>query len=86
MSFGFGALAVSKEVSLAKGVDGVTPREAPVALTETPSTEIDTASVSSPAPGAGTGPDVGSVLRTAFRATVDEKVPDEMLDLLRRLS
>ena len=30
--------------------------------------------------------DVGSALRQAFRATVEEQVPDTMLDLLRRLS
>lgn len=30
--------------------------------------------------------DVGNVLRTAFQATVDEAVPDEMLELLRRLT
>lgn len=30
--------------------------------------------------------DVGSALRQAFRATVEEQVPDEMLDLLSRLS
>lgn len=29
--------------------------------------------------------DVGTALRDAFRATVDEDVPAEMLDLLRRL-
>ena len=29
--------------------------------------------------------DVGTALRDAFRATVDEDVPLEMLDLLRRL-
>lgn len=29
--------------------------------------------------------DVGAALRNAFRATVDEEVPNEMLDLLRRL-
>ena len=32
------------------------------------------------------GADVGAALRNAFCATVDEKVPDEMLDLLRRLN
>jgi len=35
--------------------------------------------------GAHTG-DVGTVLRSAFQATVDETVPDEMLELLRRLT
>ena len=29
--------------------------------------------------------DVGAALRQAFRETVEEQVPDEMLDLLRRL-
>ena len=29
--------------------------------------------------------DVGAALRNAFRATVDEEIPNEMLDLLRRL-
>jgi hypothetical protein len=29
---------------------------------------------------------VGSALREAYRATVDEAVPDEMLDLLNKLS
>lgn len=29
--------------------------------------------------------DVGMVLRQAFQATVNEEVPDELLDLLRRL-
>jgi len=29
--------------------------------------------------------DVGTALRNAFRATVDEEIPIEMLDLLRRL-
>lgn len=29
--------------------------------------------------------DVGAALRNAFRATVDEDIPAEMLDLLRRL-
>jgi len=29
--------------------------------------------------------DVGAALRNAFKAAVDEDVPDELLDLLRRL-
>jgi Anti-sigma factor NepR len=29
--------------------------------------------------------DVGTALRNAFRATVEEDIPSEMLDLLRRL-
>jgi hypothetical protein len=29
--------------------------------------------------------DVGTALRDAFRATVDEDIPTELLDLLRRL-
>lgn len=29
--------------------------------------------------------DVGTALRNAFRATVEEEIPIEMLDLLRRL-
>lgn len=36
-------------------------------------------------PGKGSPSDVGAALRNAFRATVDEDIPDEMLDLLRRL-
>ena len=35
-------------------------------------------------PGDGQA-DVGKALRNAFQATVDEKIPDELLDLLRRL-
>lgn len=30
--------------------------------------------------------DVGNVLRQTFQATIDESVPDEMLDLLAKLS
>jgi hypothetical protein len=36
------------------------------------------------APKTGAG-DVGTALRNAFRATVEEDIPSEMLDLLRRL-
>ena len=36
------------------------------------------------APKAAQG-DVGTALRNAFRATVEEDIPAEMLDLLRRL-
>lgn len=36
------------------------------------------------APKAAPG-DVGTALRNAFRATVEEDIPAEMLDLLRRL-
>ena len=32
-----------------------------------------------------TGNDVGAALRNAFQATVEEDVPQELLDLLRRL-
>ena len=38
----------------------------------------------SSAPKAAPG-DVGTALRNAFRATVEEDIPAEMLDLLRRL-
>jgi hypothetical protein len=30
--------------------------------------------------------DMGSALRSAYQRTVDEEVPDEMLDLLNKLS
>jgi hypothetical protein len=37
------------------------------------------------APGRSAPHDVGTALRNAFRATVEEEIPTEMLDLLRRL-
>lgn len=36
-------------------------------------------------PGRQVPYDVGTALRNAFRATVEEEIPIEMLDLLRRL-
>ncbi|MES2288216.1 MAG: NepR family anti-sigma factor [Pseudomonadota bacterium] len=40
-----------------------------------------------PAPGssASSPADVGAALRKAFQSAVEEDVPDELLDLLRRL-
>lgn len=47
----------------------------------------ETVHPSSPASApAASEADVGSALRQAFRATVEEEVPDAMLDLLRRLN
>ena len=36
-------------------------------------------------PDAAASSDVGAALRNAFQAAVDEDVPNELLDLLRRL-
>ncbi|WP_343527983.1 NepR family anti-sigma factor [Sphingomonas sp.] len=39
----------------------------------------------SPTPQVGGDKDTGSALRQAYQKTVDEKIPDEMLDLLSKL-
>jgi len=39
----------------------------------------------SSAPQKGGEKDAGSALRQAYQKTVDEKIPDEMLDLLSKL-
>ncbi|GGO93356.1 NepR family anti-sigma factor [Stakelama pacifica] len=40
----------------------------------------------SPAPGKkGSDGDVGNALRAVYREAIDEDVPDEMLDLLKKL-
>lgn len=36
-------------------------------------------------PGSGADRDVGAALRTVYQKTVEEKVPDEFLDLLGKL-
>ncbi len=36
--------------------------------------------------GSPDGSDVGAALRTAYQATVEERIPAEMLDLLGKLS
>ncbi|UVO54448.1 hypothetical protein [Sphingomonas sp. SUN039] len=54
----------------------------PTALDNSP--DKTPARAASSAPKAASG-DVGVALRNAFRATVDEDIPNEMLDLLRRL-
>jgi len=36
-------------------------------------------------PSSGGQKDAGAVLRQAYQKTVDEKIPDEMLDLLSKL-
>jgi len=55
------------------------------------SAKVQPGIASGPAGSEGTVPgrqaphDVGTALRNAFRATVEEDIPIEMLDLLRRL-
>ncbi|MBN3538371.1 MAG: NepR family anti-sigma factor [Sphingomonas pseudosanguinis] len=39
----------------------------------------------SPTPQKGVEKDAGSALRQAYQKTVDEQIPDEMLDLLSKL-
>lgn len=41
--------------------------------------------VTKPVPDPAAASDVGAALRNAFQAAVEEDVPDELLDLLRRL-
>jgi hypothetical protein len=47
-------------------------------------TEPSAPPVDSPSPKSSPH-DVGAALRNAFQATVEEAIPSEMLDLLRRL-
>jgi Anti-sigma factor NepR len=57
----------------------------PTALDNAPPGALrDEAASTRSSPKSVTG-DVGTALRDAFRATVDEEIPSEMLDLLRRL-
>jgi hypothetical protein len=37
-------------------------------------------------PGTGSDREMGSALRSVYQRTVDEKVPDDLLDLLGKLS
>jgi len=48
--------------------------------------EKTTASNKSPAKVQSKDRDMGSALRSAYQKTIDENVPDEMLDLLSKLA
>jgi hypothetical protein len=65
----------------------VTENKGPKALDATPSEQAVTGKPKSGqrSPLKSEPNDVGTALRNAFRATVEEDIPIEMLDLLRRL-
>ncbi len=45
-----------------------------------------TSSKKAPEKGDGSDRDMGAALRSAYQKTIDESVPDEMLDLLNKLA
>ena len=61
----------------------MTEAKGSTALDKSP-TELLAPPIDPPAPRSSPN-DIGTALRNAFQATVEEDVPDEMLDLLRRL-
>lgn len=68
----------------ATGWQVVQPKQ-PTALGNSASGDNGAVTKAEPSEPKAAPADVGTALRNAFRATVEEDIPAEMLDLLRRL-